>query len=228
MSDDLAPHYYSPDYQAMGDCRVCGNVQDSWPHWSSGARSEIARLTAERDAEREARKRLADFIARLAVIDIEDLSPGACEDTLAGIIRDAAAIHGRQSMSDDTPAELAAGADALLVELLREGEEPMPTAADRIEAQAAEIAELLGMNSDRNDIEQERDECRNAMKFYAAEAKRLTAERDALAERLRNAEEALRKIKAGEWHIHDGEEYVILLSAERCRDIAVAALGGSA
>jgi hypothetical protein len=95
MSDDLAPHYYSPDYQAMGDCRVCGNVQDSWTHWSSGARSEIARLTAERDAEREARGRL---------------------------------------------------------------------------------------------------------------------------------EAALAKIKAGEWYVHDGEEYVVLLSAERCRDIAVDAL----
>jgi chromosome segregation ATPase len=44
---------------------------------------------------------------------------------------------------------------------------------------AAEVAELLDMNSDRNDIEQERDECRNAMNFYAAETKRLTAERDA-------------------------------------------------
>jgi hypothetical protein len=24
---EVAPHSYSPDYQAMGDCRVCGNIR---------------------------------------------------------------------------------------------------------------------------------------------------------------------------------------------------------
>jgi hypothetical protein len=59
-------------------------------------------------------------------------------------------------------------------------------------------------------------------------AAEIANEADAEIARLRETEEALRKIKAGERHVHDGEEYVILLSAERCRDIAVAALGGSA
>jgi hypothetical protein len=67
-----------------------------------------------------------------------------------------------------------------------------------------------------------------------AEIARLTAERDNLiAQKNELAEdaafarrqvaagrEALAKIKAGERHVHDGEVYVILLSAERCRDIA--------
>ncbi|MFO1209714.1 MAG: hypothetical protein U1E40_10885 [Amaricoccus sp.] len=44
--DELKPHHYSPDYQAMGDCRVCGRTRDAWPHWDAGARAEIARLRA--------------------------------------------------------------------------------------------------------------------------------------------------------------------------------------
>jgi len=26
--NEITPHIYSPDYQAMGDCRVCGHQQD--------------------------------------------------------------------------------------------------------------------------------------------------------------------------------------------------------
>jgi hypothetical protein len=65
------------------------------------------------------------------------------------------------------------------------------------------------------------DDMISTLADQADEIARITA-------RLRETEDALREIKAGSRHVHDGEEYVILLSAERCRDIAVAALGGSA
>jgi hypothetical protein len=50
----------------------------------------------------------------------------------------------------------------------------------QVSALTAEVAELLDMNSDRSEIEQERDEARNSMRFYAAETKRLTTEVAAL------------------------------------------------
>jgi hypothetical protein len=32
--DEIQPHTYSPDYQAMGDCRVCGHGPDATAHRS--------------------------------------------------------------------------------------------------------------------------------------------------------------------------------------------------
>ena len=29
--EKIAPHHYSPDYQAMGDCRICGLQRDDNP-----------------------------------------------------------------------------------------------------------------------------------------------------------------------------------------------------
>jgi hypothetical protein len=30
--DVITPHIYVPDYQAMGDCRVCGHAWDAYWH----------------------------------------------------------------------------------------------------------------------------------------------------------------------------------------------------
>jgi hypothetical protein len=125
-------------------------------------------------------------------------------------------------MSDDTPAELAAGArmrlEAALLRIARMGVASgyydgstwvpsLPQAPEIARAALRALRDWLAGSQAAREMEE--------------------AENDALTARLREAEDALRKIKAGERHVHDGEEYVILLSAERCRDIAVVALGGS-
>lgn len=47
----VQPHPYSPDYQAMGDCRTCGHLEDSplhrLPEPDRGARALAERLETE-------------------------------------------------------------------------------------------------------------------------------------------------------------------------------------
>jgi hypothetical protein len=58
----LKPHIYHPDFQAMGDCRVCGHVQESPMHLvGSGARWLNSTEVAFFDAAKEREDAVSEF-----------------------------------------------------------------------------------------------------------------------------------------------------------------------
>lgn len=47
---EVKPHSYSPDYQAMGDCRICGNTQSDCDRFQAKLAHDIAMSLSVRES----------------------------------------------------------------------------------------------------------------------------------------------------------------------------------
>lgn len=52
--DEIKPHIYWPDYQAMGDCRVCGNMREDCDRFQA-ALAARAHVPSQAHSEQEAK-----------------------------------------------------------------------------------------------------------------------------------------------------------------------------
>ena len=89
----IRPHLYMPDYQAMGDCRICGHDQDKPWHISmpESPLRDLARKLRAVAREHIAFSQVAEFMNHLddhlsAMAFAEEVNRGRYETTPAGVI----------------------------------------------------------------------------------------------------------------------------------------------